>query len=100
MLRRARLVTLTGPAGVGKSRTAVEVGRGQVRQRADGVWLVDLASVGRAEDVTAEAAWVLGIRGVGRNVTTDALRRYLTDREVLLLLDNCDTSSTPARSSA
>jgi ATP/maltotriose-dependent transcriptional regulator MalT len=47
MLRRARLVTLTGPAGVGKTRTAIELGRGQARQRADGVWLVDLASVRR-----------------------------------------------------
>ena len=90
MLRRARLVTLTGPAGVGKTRTAVELGRGQARQRADGVWLVDLASVGRAEDVAAEAARVLGIRGAARDATTDAVRRYLADRDVLLLLDNCE----------
>src|SRR5215204_5615481 len=40
MLRRARLVTLTGPAGVGKTRTAVELGRGQAPRRPDGVWLV------------------------------------------------------------
>ena len=90
MLRRARLVTLTGPAGVGKTRTAVELGRGQARQRADGVWLVDLTSVGRVEDVAAEAARVLGIRGATRDATTDAVRRYLADRDVLLLLDNCE----------
>src|SRR5215204_1081825 len=90
LLRRARLVTLTGPAGVGKTRTAVELGRGQAQRWADGVWLVDLASVGRAEDVAVEAARVLGIRGAARDSTTDAVRRYLTDRDVLLLLDNCE----------
>jgi predicted ATPase len=83
-------VTLTGPAGVGKTRTAVELGRGQLRQRADGVWLVDLASVGATEDVAAEAARVLGIRGAVRDAATDVVRRYVADRDVLLLLDNCE----------
>ena len=90
MLSRARLVTLTGPAGVGKSRTAVELGRGQGRRRVDGVWLVDLTSVGQAEDVAAETARVLGIRGAAREATTAVVRRYLADRDVLLLLDNCE----------
>ena len=63
MLRRHRLVTLIGPAGVGKTRTAIELGRRLARQRADGVWLADLASVRQTEDVAAEAARVLGIRG-------------------------------------
>ena len=90
MLRRGRLVTLTGPAGVGKTRTAIELGRRQARQRADGVWLVDLASVTPTEDVGAEATRVLGIRGGARDATTDVVRRYLADRDVLLLLDNCE----------
>jgi MoxR-like ATPase len=63
MLRRARLVTLTGPPGVGKTRTAVELARRQARQRADGVWLVDLASAALPEDVAAETARVFDIRG-------------------------------------
>ena len=88
MLRRVRLVTLTGPAGIGKTRTAIELGGRQARQRADGVWLVDLASVGAIEDVAAEAARVLDIRGAARDAATDAIR-YLADRDVLLLLDNC-----------
>jgi predicted ATPase len=90
MLHRSRLVTLTGPAGVGKTRTAIELGRSQARQRADGVWFVDLASVSRTEDVAAEAARVLDIRGATRDATTDAVRRYLADRDVLLMLDNCE----------
>ena len=90
MLRRARLVTLTGPAGVGKTRTAIELGRGQVRQRADGVWLVDLASVRRTEDIASETARVFGIRSAARDATTDVVRRYLAERDMLLLLDNCE----------
>ncbi len=90
MMRRARLVTLTGPGGVGKTRMAVELGRRQARQRADGVWLVDLAAVGAPEDVAAETARVLEVRGVAGDATTDVLRRYLADRDVLLVLDNCE----------
>jgi predicted ATPase len=81
IMRKSRLVTLTGPAGVGKTRTAIELGLRQVHHRADGVWLVDLASVGPStgptDDVAAEAARVLGIRGAKRDATTDVLRRYL-----------------------
>jgi predicted ATPase/DNA-binding CsgD family transcriptional regulator len=94
IMRKSRLVTLTGPAGVGKTRTAIELGLRQKRLRADGVWLVDLAavapSIGPTEDVAAEAARVLDIRGAKWDATTDVLRRYLADRDVLLLLDNCE----------
>lgn len=90
VLRQARLVTLTGPGGVGKTRIAVELGHRQARLRADGVWLVDLASVAAPVDVAAETARVLDIRGTGGDATTDVLRRNLADRDVLLLLDNCE----------
>jgi predicted ATPase/DNA-binding CsgD family transcriptional regulator len=90
VLSRARLVTLTGPGGVGKTRTAVELGRRQAGRRADGVWFVDLASVAAPEDVAAETARVLDVRGAARDATIDVLRRYLADRDVFLLLDNCE----------
>ena len=64
VLRRARMVTLTGPGGVGKTRMAVELARRQLRQRADGVWLIELASLAAPEDVAAETARVLDIHGV------------------------------------
>lgn len=89
-LRRTRMVTLTGPGGVGKTRLALELARRQRDRRADGVWLVDLASGPEMPDVAAETARTLNVRSPRATTTTDALRRYLANRDLLLVLDNCE----------
>jgi predicted ATPase/DNA-binding NarL/FixJ family response regulator len=89
-LRTTRLVTLSGPGGVGKTRLAVEVAHRQRSRRRDGVWIVDLASSPDAPDVAAETARALDVRSATGVAPTDALRRFLAERDALLVLDNCE----------
>ena len=89
-LRRTRLVTLVGPGGVGKTRLALELAHRQLARRAGGVWLVDFAAGSQEIDVAGETARVLGIGPSALATPTDALRAYLADRDVLLVLDNCE----------
>jgi non-specific serine/threonine protein kinase len=89
-LRRTRLVTLTGPGGVGKTSLALALARRQLPQRPDGVWLVDLTSASAGPDVGVETARALRV-GVPRATTPlSALRAFLAERAVLLVLDNCE----------
>ena len=82
-----RLVTLTGPGGVGKSRLAVEVAQRVGAGFADGVRFVALGSVQAAELVTAAIAAALGLNTSGGALITD-LKSYLRDRRLVLVLDN------------
>ena len=82
-----RLVTLTGPGGVGKSRLAVEVAQRVGAGFADGVRFVALGSVRAAELVTAAIAAALGLSTSGGALITD-LKSYLRARRLVLVLDN------------
>ncbi len=90
MLRRTRLVTLTGRGGVGKTRLALELARRQIGRRADGVWLVDLTAGPEQPDVAYETARVLGVRSARGATAIDVLRNLLVSRDLLLVLDNCE----------
>ena len=89
-LRGCRLLTVTGPGGVGKTSLATELARRQLPRRLDGVWLVDLAAGPRTPEVATETARVLGIQAPSRTNAVDALRRYLAERDALVVLDNCE----------
>jgi len=89
---RVRLLTLTGPAGTGKTRLALEAVTGllpdQSRTFPDGVFFVDLSAIERAGLVVSSVAGVLGVKERGGLSLDEGLKRFLRSRYVLLLLDN------------
>jgi predicted ATPase/class 3 adenylate cyclase/DNA-binding CsgD family transcriptional regulator len=85
-----RLVTLTGAGGVGKTRLAVEVAGTVADQYSEGVWYVDLAPVTDPAVVAVAAARALGLPDQPGRSTTDTLLRFLRDRRMLIVLDNCE----------
>ena len=90
LLQTARLVTVTGPGGVGKTSLALEVARATAERFGDGVGFVRLAGVTDAGQVSAAALAALEIRDVATATAEDQLLGHLRDRGVLLVLDNCE----------
>jgi non-specific serine/threonine protein kinase len=90
VLSAARLVTLTGVGGVGKSRLAVHVGRRVHRMFPDGVWLVELATLGDPALAEQAVAAALGLRDHSRRDPVTVLVEFLADKRLLLILDNCE----------
>jgi non-specific serine/threonine protein kinase len=89
-IRRTRLVTVSGPGGVGKTRLALEVAHGYAGRRVDDVWLVELGADPGTPDVAAETARALGIVPAPGESAVDAVRRSLAGRELMIVLDNCE----------
>jgi len=90
LLGQHRLVTLLAMGGIGKSRLSVQLGAEVLDDYPDGVWLVELAPVADPAGVPQAVASVLGVREEPGGTVTDALLRFVRDRKLLLILDNCE----------
>lgn len=85
-----RLLTLTGPPGVGKTRLALAAARGAAERFADGVVFVDLTAVRTPELATAEIAGMLGFRENGIADLSDRPAQGLEGKDLLLVVDNVE----------
>ena len=90
LLDRSRLVTLSGAAGCGKTRLAIQVAAERVDDYPDGAWLVELAAVSDPALVDLAVATTLGMREDPSRPIAESLAIHLRQRRVLLLLDNCE----------
>ena len=91
LLGEARLLTLTGSGGAGKTRLALRLASAVAANFPDGVWFVDLSPLSGGEFVWDQVAMTLGVKepGGGRTLA-DAVGRRLATRQALVVLDNCE----------
>jgi predicted ATPase/DNA-binding SARP family transcriptional activator len=90
LLEQARVVTLTGVGGAGKTRLALEAARRAVSDFPDGVWFCDFSPVAEETLVSRRLAAALGVREQADTPLEESLVRHLSGKELLLVLDNCE----------
>ena len=89
-VRDARIVTLTGPGGAGKTRLAIEAARELLPEFEHGAFFVALASITDAGLVMPAVAEILGLREAGGRTLVEQVTEHVRDRELLLVLDNLE----------
>ncbi len=90
LLAGTRVLTLTGPGGVGKTRLAIQVARELERQYQDRVWWVDLVALSDPALVPQTVAKALAVRNASNVSLVDTLAQALCPTPALLVLDNCE----------
>jgi predicted ATPase/DNA-binding CsgD family transcriptional regulator len=92
-----RLLTLAGPAGIGKTRLALEVSGEMASAFPGGVWFVDLSNVWDVDSIPQAIVDALGLRGSSSLSALDQLHQYLGERNILFILDNFEQLEAGAR---
>ena len=90
LLAGARLLTLTGPGGIGKTRLSLQIAADVVQQFPDGVYFVALSAVRDPELIASVIAQAIGIPTAGNRLPLDVVIEHLRDRKMLLVLDNLE----------
>lgn len=90
LLAGTRLLTLLGVGGIGKTRLSLQVAADVMDDYPDGVWLVELAPLTDGSLVAQAVASVLGVKEEAGRPVVEALAKYLKERQILLVLDNCE----------
>src|SRR5580704_13215989 len=90
LLNENRLLTLTGAGGAGKTRLAIQLAAQLAGEFRDGVWYVDLAPITHPGLVPTTVARSLGLPDQPGRSTMDTLTRFVADRQMLIVLDNCE----------
>jgi predicted ATPase/DNA-binding winged helix-turn-helix (wHTH) protein len=85
-----RVVTVTGPGGIGKTALALEVARALLAEFDDGGWLVELASLSDPALVPSAVAGALRLRLGADTISPEAVARAIAEKKLLLVLDNCE----------
>ena len=96
LLGAARLITLLGMGGLGKTRLSLQVAAEQLALYPDGVWFLDLSPLSDAALVVAEAAQVLDVSEEPGRPLLQSLCAHLKAKRALLILDNCEHLIKPA----
>ena len=95
LLRKTRLLTLFGVGGIGKTRFSLRLAANVMDEYENGVWLVELAALADPRDVPLAVASVLGVKEEAGRPVEEALNRFVSDRKLLLILDNCEHLLSP-----
>jgi predicted ATPase/class 3 adenylate cyclase len=90
LLEGARLLTLTGPGGIGKTRLSLQLAADVTESFPDGLWFVELAAISDARLVPQAVASALGVKEEAGRPVAEAVVRHVKELRTLLILDNCE----------
>jgi predicted ATPase/class 3 adenylate cyclase len=85
-----RMLTLLGPGGIGKTRLSLQAAIEAIEDHSDGVWFVELAPLSDGQLLLQVVAAVLGVKGGAGQSVAEAVLKFVKDRQLLIILDNCE----------